>query len=412
MPSGYVLASAHYLDEGFKFVNSVANPAGINTAYPYVVFVITKTDGTEASLAAEFIALNRTMTYYDFSQVPEITGSAYVGAGVTVRGDVKLIGDPYVNRVLDVNLWERGTTSQSVGDSWEDSKISTTLGNRFRLMGTFPVEPGGLITCNSGYWVECGFFDSNGIFISSPGWAASSTVPANAKYAGLVLKKAVNASDAGDLIEESDIPLANVKYVRAFEKRRYIVNELDRTSPKDILLGPDYWEQGSAGGGQADGGKTYEELKATSGTTIRLKRPINVSPLSSISSASAYSRYIRVLDAVTKFHLGESLNSAKMALLACIIQKVPSVAITPDGISFTRVVIEFTPSPRIIVPYGSATLEINGMKIRMYDNAVLSRNLNQQGEIVLSGDAVMGYDFNSGSCMCSNGHSDAIIKLP
>lgn len=28
------------------------------------------------------------------------------------------------------------------------------------------------------------------------------------------------------------------------------------------------------------------------------------------------------------------------------------------------------------------------------------------------GDAVMGYDFNSGSCMCSNGHSDAIIKLP
>jgi hypothetical protein len=23
-----------------------------------------------------------------------------------------------------------------------------------------------------------------------------------------------------------------------------------------------------------------------------------------------------------------------------------------------------------------------------------------------------GYDFNSGSCMCSNGHSDAIIKLP
>lgn len=53
-----------------------------------------------------------------------------------------------------------------------------------------------------------------------------------------------------------------------------------------------------------------------------------------------------------------------------------------------------------------------GPKIRMYDNAVLSRNLIQEGEIVLQGDAVMGYDFNSGSCMCSNGHSDAIIKLP
>ena len=48
----------------------------------------------------------------------------------------------------------------------------------------------------------------------------------------------------------------------------------------------------------------------------------------------------------------------------------------------------------------------------MYDNAVLSRNLSQEGDIVLQGNAVMGYDFDSGSCMCSNGHSDAIIKLP
>lgn len=52
--------------------------------------------------------------------------------------------------------------------------------------------------------------------------------------------------------------------------------------------------------------------------------------------------------------------------------------------------------PRIIVPYGSATMFISGPKIRMYDNAVLSRNFNQEGEIVLQGDAVMGYYFNSG----------------
>lgn len=414
VPTGFIVAAAHYLDKDFKFAHSVANPTSVNTGYPYVVFAFSRKNVAFAIDVKDVIALGLSLRFNNYSNVPEITGSAYVGAGCTVRGDVKLIGDPYVNRLLDVNMWERGTASQSVGKSWEDSKVSTTLGNRFRLMDTFPVEPGGLITCNSGYWVECGFFDSNGIFISSPGWGRiSNYAPAGAAYAGIVIKKATSASEPGGLIEDSDIPLANVKYVRAFEKRRYITNELDRTSPKDILLGPDYWEQGTAGGGQADAGKTYEELKATSGTTIRPKRPINVSPLSSsISSASGFSRYIRALDAVTKFHLGGSLTSAKMALLATIIQRDPSAAITPADVTAARLVIEFTPSPRIIVPYGSDTLTVNGMRIRMYDNAVLSRNLNQDGEIVLSGDAVMGYDFNSGSCMCSNGHSDAIIKLP
>lgn len=412
MPTGFVLDAIVYLDETFIIRKAIANPGVIETTYKFAVMQFRRSD-TTALTASEFIALNRTLRIINHTKVPEITGSAYVGAGCTVRGDIKLIGDPYVNRLLDVNMWERGTASQSVGKSWEDSKISTTLGNRFRLMDTFPVEPGGLITCNSGYWVECGFFDSNGIFISSPGWGSTSNyVPAGAAYAGIVIKKATSASEPGGLIEDSDIPLANVKYVRAFKKRRYIVNELDRTSPEDILIGPDYWEQGTAGGGQADAGKTYEELKATSGTTIRLKRPINVSPSSSISSASGFSRYIRVLDAVTKFHLGEPLNSAKMALLAAIIQKDPSAAITPSEIPNSRLVLEFVPQPRIIVPYGSDTLSISGSKIRMYDNAVLSRNLNQEGEIVLQGDAVMGYDFNSGSCMCSNGHSDAIIKLP
>lgn len=412
LPAGYSVKSFYYLDDDFIIRSTAVDPTEIVTTYPYVVMLFRKDDDSAINVT-EFIALNRTLRIIDHTKVPEITGSAYVGAGCIVRGDVQLHGDPYVNRVLGVNMWERGTASQSVGKSWEDFKISTTLGNRFRLMDTFPVEPGGLITCNSGYWVECGFFDSNGIFISSPGWGRTSNyVPAGTAYAGIVIKKSESASDAGGLITEGDIPLANVKYLRAFKKRRYIVNELDRTSPEDILLSVDYWEQGTAGGGQADAGKTYEELKATSGTTIRLKRPINVSPLSSISSASGFSRYIRVLDAVTKFHLGEPLNSAKMALLAAIIQKDPSATINPSEIPNSRLVLEFTPTPRIIVPYGSSTLFISGPKIRMYDNAVLSRDLNQEGEIVLQGDAVMGYDFNSGSCMCSNGHSDAIIKQP
>nr|DAK77105.1 MAG TPA: Putative transferase, nesg, ydcK, Structural Genomics.38A [Caudoviricetes sp.] len=412
LPAGYSVKAFHYLDEGFIIRSTVTDPTGVGTTYPYVVMVFRKDDDSAINVT-DFIALNQTLRIIDHTKAPEITGSAYVGAGCTVRGDVQLHGDPYVNRVLDVNMWERGTASQSVGKSWEDSKISTTLGNRFRLMDTFPVEPGGLITCNSGYWVECYFFDSNGIFISSPGWGRTSNyAPAGAAYAGIVIKKSESASYAGGLITEGDIPLANVKYLRAFKKRRYIVNELDRTSPEDILLSVDYWEQGTAGGGQADAGKTYEELKATSGTTIRLKRPINVSPTSSISSASGFSRYIRVLDAVTKFHLGESLASAKMALLAAIIQKDPSGAITPSEIANSRLVLEFVPQPRIIVPYGSSTRFISGPKIRMYDNAVLSRNFNHDADIILQGDAVMGYDFSSGDCLCSNGHDDAIIKLP
>lgn len=412
LPAGYSVRAFYYLDEDFVIRSTSTDPTGLDTTYPYVVMLFRKDDDSAINVT-DFIALNRTILITDHTKTPEITGSAYVGEGCKVRGDVKLIGDPYVNRIFDVSVWERGTASQPVGKSWEGSKISTTLGNRFRLMDTFPVEPGGLITCNSGYWVECSFFDSNGIFISSPGWGRTSNyVPAGAAYAGIVIKKATSASESGGLIEDSGIPLANVKYLRAFKKRRYIVNELDRTSPEDILIGPDYWEQGTAGGGQADAGKTYEELKATSGTTIRLKRPINVSPTSSISSASGFSRYIRVLDAITKFHLGESLASVKMALLAAIIQKDPSAAITPSEIPNSRLVLEFVPQPRIIVPYGSSTLHVSGPKIRMYDNAVLSRNLNHDADIVLQGDAVMGYDFSSGDCLCSNGHSDAIIKLP
>lgn len=413
LPTGYSVKAFYYLDDDFIIRSTSTDPTEIVTTYPYVVMLFRKGDDSAINVT-DFIALNRTLRIIDHTKAPEITGSAYVGAGCTVRGDVKLIGDPYVNILLDVNMWERGTASQSVGKSWEDSKISTTLGNRFRLMDTFPVEPGGLITCNSGYWVECYFLDSNGIFISSPGWGRTSNyAPAGTAYAGIVIKKATSASEPGGLIEDSDIPLANVKYVRAFKKRRYITNELDRTSPKDILIGPDYWEQGTVGGGPADGGKTYEELKAPSGSTIRLKRPINMPPLSSsILSATGFVRFIRVLDAVTKYHLGESLNSAKMALLAVIIQKDPPAATTPADITNSRLVLEFTPTPRIVAPYGSSTLFISGPKIRMYDNAVLSRSLNQQGEIVLQGDAVGGYDFNSGDCMCSNGHSDAIIKLP
>lgn len=416
MPTGYAVLSIVYLDPSFIITRVVSNPTSISTDDPYFLLVFIKGDGNNPLPVNEFIALNRTLTMADYTKVPEITGSAYVGAGCTVRGDVQLHGDLYVNRVFDVNLWERGTTQD--GDlpnypTWEDRKIPTGVGNRFRFVDAFEVEPGGTFSCAEGYLIHLYRFDGSGKWIGQAGWATSQYIPeGETRFAGLIIKKATNISYAGGLITEEDLALANVKYLRAFKKRRYITNELDRTSPEDILLSVDYWEQGTAGGGQADAGKTYEELKATSGITIRLKRPINVSPTSSRTSVSGFLRHIRVLDAGTKFRLGELMNSAEMALLAAIIQKDPSAAITPSEIPTSRLVLEFVPQPRIIVPYGSATLLISGPKIRMYDNAVLSRNLNQEGEIVLQGDAVMGYDFNSGSCMCSNGHSDAIIKLP
>lgn len=415
LPAGYLVRSIYYFTEDFKLINRVSSPTSVDTTRPYAMFDFWR-DGGGILNASDFIALGLSLSMINYGKVPEVTGSSYVGAGCTVRGDVQLHGDPYVNRVFDVNLWERGTTQDGVlpnYPTWSDRKIPTGAGNRFRFIDTVPVEPGANITCNSGFWITCYFFDANGNYLSSPGWGRiANTAPANSAFVGIIIKKATAASGAGELIDESDIPLANVKYVRAFKNRRYIVNELDRTSPEDILLSVDHWEQGTAGGGQADAGKTYEELKATSGTTIRLKRPINVSPSSSISSASGFSRYIRVLDAITKFRLGESLASAKMALIAAITQKDPSGAITPSEIASSRLVLEFVPQPRIIVPYGSSTLFVSGPKIRMYDNAVLSRNFGHDADIVLQGDAVMGYDFSSGDCLCSNGHDDAIIKLP
>ena len=408
LPAGYSVKALYYLDGGFIIRSTVTDPTGLDTTYPYVVMLFRRDDDSAINVT-DFIALNRTITRLDHTKAPEITGSAYVGAGCTVRGDVQLHGDPYVNRVFDINQWERGGVAYSAGKSWGEMKDGSNPGIRMSSKRIYPVNPGDTISLTGPYRLGIVYFNADKKAVRDTGWSTGTfTVPNGCFYVGL----SFSSSPDGKFIDLSDIPLANVKYLRAFKKRRYITNELDRTSPEDVLLSVDYWEQGTAGGGQADAGKTYEELKAASGTTVRLKRPINVSPTSSISSASGFSKYIRVLDAVTKLRLGELLSSAKMALLAVIVQKDPSGATTPSEIPNSRLVLEFVPQPRIIVPYGSSTLFISGPKIRMYDNAVLSRNFNHDAGIVLHGDAVMGYDFNSGECLCSNGHSDAIIKLP
>lgn len=418
LPAGYAIRAVHYLDEAFITRKAVENPTTIEYEFPFFVMSFQKTD-PEASLpVSEFIALGRTILISDYHKVPDITGSAYLGKGVTIRGDVQLHGDPYVNRILDVNLWERGSINEGlIGNGWDAAKNAPggpTEADRRRLKEVIQVEPGAKITCNSGYWVNCYFYDAEGNYISSPGWGQiASTAPNNAAFAGVILKKSETASGTG-YIEDSDIPLAGVKYLRAFKKIRYITNELDRKSPEDILLTPDYWEQGSMSSGEANAGKTYEELKTPYTKAIRLKRPVNVyMPGQSTGQGTGFNVSRQVFDVLTKLYAPVSDDVyARTALITLVTVKSDASDVLPSESPNSRVYVEFTPSPRIIVPYGSNTLTVNGVKIRMYDNAVLSRNLDQEGTIILQGNAVMGYDFNSGACLCSNGHDDAIIKLP
>ncbi|QIG65519.1 hypothetical protein SJC23_5 [Bacteroides phage SJC23] len=404
LPDGYSVRALFYLDDDFIIRSTSTDPTGLDTTYPYVVMLFRKDDDSAINVT-DFIALNRTLRIIDHTKAPEITGSAYVGAGCTVRGDIKLIGDPYVNRVFDVNQWERGGVAYSAGKSWDEMRDGSNPHMRMSTKDMCPVNPGDTITLTGPYRLGIVYFDSEKKSISDTGWITGTvTVPTGASYAGFGL----SSNPDGKLLEYSDIPLANVKYLRAFKKRRYIVNELDRTSLEDILLGPDFFEQGNLA---LTAGGYYELAKRGDVNRLLFKRLLNAGRESTSTISSTYVITKYAFDAITRF-IADGENLENRALAGNLIRKEPESAITTEGISFTRMVIEFTPSPRIVVPYGSSTLFISGPKIRMYDNAVLSRNLNQEGEIVLRGDAVGGYDFNPGSCMCSNGHSDAIIKLP
>lgn len=414
LPAGYSVRAFYYLDEGFIIRSSVTDPTGLDTTYPYVVMVFRK--GNDSAInVTDFIALNRTLQMTDHTKAPEITGSAYVGAGCTVRGDVQLIGDPYVNRVFDVNMWERGNSQPLSGGKWQDGFFGNTAFNRFRSKDLIPVEPGGTVSRASGGSLVAWFFDEFGNRTASPGtgWVTSFIVPANVYFVGIVLEK----TGGETLLTEDDIAISGIKYVRAFKKRRYIVNELDRTSPEDILIGPDYWEQGGLSNAEINAGKPHEELKIGSPYRIRLKRPFGLGAGYRVTFSPGYSFGTTYYDAVTKLLFGSTSTNENNALFALVgsIADSPTAPITPADVTAGRLIVEFTPSPRIVVPYGLSRITVGGAKVRMYDNAVLSKPMDattQKGEIVLSGDAVARYDFVTGPCMCSNGHSDAIIKLP
>jgi hypothetical protein len=406
LPTGFGVSAILYLDENFVCKLPVTEPTTIETTYPYYVIAFRREDLGAALTVKDFIALGLSLSMTNYGKVPEVTGSAYAGAGATVCGDVKLIGDPYINRVFDVDMWERGTTGDALG-TWDDMTKGNPLPHRYRLVDTIPVEPGGSIECGEAYYIECNIFDINGRFLHRTGWTKSYSIPENGAFLGLVLRL---VSDG--LVENSDIPVANVKYVRAFEKRRYITNELDRTSPEDILLGPDFFEQGSLAIAEWNTGKPYEELKIGSPYRIRLKRPFGLGAGYRATFSSVYSFGSTYYDAATKLLYGSTsadMNNALFSLVGSIADS-PTAPIAPADVTAARVVIEFTPTPRIIVPYGLSYVTVRGAKVRMYGNAMLSRNLKQEGEIVLQGNAVLG-DV-PGGCVCANGHDDAIIKLP
>lgn len=410
LPTGFSVKAAYYLDDGFILRSTVLEPSTIKQTYPYVVMTFRHNDDS-AITASDFIALNLSLTFSEYTKTPEITGSAYVGAGCTVRGDVQLHGDPYVNRVFDVNEWDRGGLNTAPGLTWDVMKDGRNSDVRMTTKSIYPVSPGDTISVSGAYKILLCWFNEDRKLMSDTGWNNRTlTVPANVYYVGIALATNPDLK----FLDFSDIPLANVMYLRAFKKRRYITNELDRVSPEDILLGPGFFEQGGISIAEGNAGNLYEELKIASPYRIRLKRPFGLGAGYRVTFSSVYSFGTSYYDAVTKLLYGSTsanMNNALFALVGSIAGS-PTATITPADVTAARVVIEFTPTPRIIVPYGSDTLFISGPKIRMYDNAVLSRNLNQEGEIVLQGDTVMGYDFNSGDCMCSNGHDDAIITKP
>lgn len=409
LPSDYRMKAILYLDDNFVSKSAETDVTEIKDEYPYFVASFRKADDS-AITVKEFVSKDLFMQSSDYTKYPIISGSGYVGAGVTVRGDVQVIGQKYEKRYFDINEWDRGGLDIVRGRTWDEMKDGRNSAIRMTTKRIYPISVGDKIAVSGNYKILLCNFDEGGRLIDDTGWRTGSVENTRdiVKYVGIAL-----CSDPDlNYIDYSDIPLAEVRYITEFKKSRYITNELDRKDPSDTLLTPDYWEQGTLSGGSADAGKTYEDLKASSLSWVRLKRPINASAISNVPPFGAYQYYFRTLDAVTKFTPDVPTSNIKTALLGWIIGKSPTANTTPADVPSSRLLLEYVPTPRIVVPYGSATLIVNGVKIRMYDNAVLSRNLSQEGDIVLQGNAVMGYDFDSGACMCSNGHSDAIIKLP
>lgn len=404
MPSGFKIAVACYLDENFILADAKTDPTSVSSDHPYFVLAFGRSDNS-AITPKDLAALNLYIRSYDYSSVPTISGNGFVGERCNVRGDVEVIGQPYVNRILDVNLWERGTTGAQA-PTWEEAKGTQVLPHRVRLVDTIRVRPGDTVTCKDAYYVECNAFDGNGQFLSRSAWVKSYKVPENASFLGLVLRL---VSD--EYMDESDIQAAEVRYVTEFKKARYITNELDRKDPSDTLLTPDYWEIGTIAVGDGTDGKPYESLKIPNGSFLRLKRLVSFSPNPLTRVNSGFSGSLHMFDPKTRFYgNGLAPSDPRRALFFLLVRKDPIGPISPSDITAARAVVEYVPTPRIVFPYGASNIWQGKTRVRLYDNAVLAKTITSGTDVVLKGNAVLG-DV-PGACVCVNGHDDAIIKLP
>lgn len=403
MPSGFKIAVACYLDENFILADAKTDPTSVSPDYPYFVLAFGKSDNS-AITPKDFAALNLYIRSYDYSSVPTISGSGFVGEGCNVRGDVEVIGQSYVNRVLDVNLWERGTTGAQA-PTWEEAKGSQVLPHRVRLVDTIRVRPGDTVTCKDAYYVECNAFDGKGQFLSRSAWVKSYKVPENASFLGLVLRL---VSDG--YMDESDIQAAEVRYVTEFKKARYITNEIDRKDPSDIFLSQDDWQVSRISTGSEYVGINYDSLKGESNKWCILKRPINSgnSWTVTLGNSVTYTANYASWDALTKL-LGSGIKD-NVALTGLELKKKDDNIVTLLDVPAGRFVVEYVPTPRILKPYSSTGITIQKTRVRLYDNAVLSLQLASGQDVVLKDNAVMGN--TPGACVCGNGHDDAIIKKP
>lgn len=403
MPPGFKIAVACYLDEYFILTYSQVDPTSISSEYPYCVLAFGRSDNS-AITPKDFAALNLNIRHYDYSSVPTISGNGLVDRGCTVRGDIEVIGQPYVNRILDVNMWERGTTGAEA-PTWNESKGMQVLPHRVRLVDTIRVRPGDTVTCKDAYYVECNAFDENGQFLSRSAWVKSYKVPENASFLGLVLRL---VSDG--YMDESDIQAAGVRYVTEFKTENYITNELSRTSPGDTLIGPDYWENKLVNNISASDGKPYDTIKLPSDKALILKKPINIlNATLTTYIAEGFTRGNYRFDADTKYYYGTSAQVTS-ALMSLMVQREVAGVLQPSDIADAQLRINYVPTPRIVKPFGSGGIVIQRTRVRLYDNAVLSVQLASGTDVVLKGNAVMGT--TPGACVCANGHDDAVIKQP
>lgn len=410
LPSNYRMKAVLYLDDAFIVRSSETDVTELKDEYPYFVASFRKEDDS-AITVKEFISKSLFIQRSDYTKYPIVSGSGFVGAGVTVRGDVQVIGQPYLDRTLDRNLFEiGGTLSSAMESGWEAAKTDQTLYTgvtRTRLKETYPVEPGDKLSCADGYFFICYYFREDGSYLSGSAWGTSFTVPDGAASVGILTSKGATQAENA-YITLGDMGPMHVRLLRPFKKARYITNELDRKDPNDILLGPDYWENGAFNTTAAYLGKPYKDLKYDDANRIRLKVPINAGTVVDLSSKDFWDR------AFTSFDGGTNLIAwdSKVVLIAGTLRKAPPSAISPADVTDARLILEYTPSPRIVMPYGSTAMLIREVKVRLYDNAVINKAFEDGKEVILTGNAVFGRASGFIDCVCANGHDDAIIKLP